>query len=100
MRRALRIAQIALSVLIFTVSAGAVTTGCAPGAGGGRGCCRVCTTGKPCGNTCIARNLTCRTPGGCACYGSIDLPDVLMAPQLASVDLGNGVVTMMAAVVQ
>jgi hypothetical protein len=31
------------------------------------GCCRVCTTGKPCGDTCIASNLTCRTAPGCAC---------------------------------
>jgi hypothetical protein len=33
----------------------------------GGGCCRICTTGKPCGNTCIARSSTCRTSGGCAC---------------------------------
>ncbi len=30
-------------------------------------CCKVCTTGKPCGDTCIAKNLTCHTAGGCAC---------------------------------
>jgi beta-lactamase superfamily II metal-dependent hydrolase len=30
-------------------------------------CCRVCTTGKPCGNSCIASNLTCHQPPGCAC---------------------------------
>jgi len=34
-----------------------------------RPCCRVCTTGKACGNTCISRNLTCRQPPGCACNG-------------------------------
>lgn len=34
-----------------------------------RRCCRVCTTGKPCGNSCIARNRTCRQPPGCACNG-------------------------------
>jgi hypothetical protein len=32
-------------------------------------CCRICTTGKACGNSCIARNLTCRQPPGCACNG-------------------------------
>lgn len=32
-----------------------------------RTCCRVCTTGKACGNSCIARNRTCRQPPGCAC---------------------------------
>lgn len=35
----------------------------------GGGCCRVCRTGKPCGNTCISRSDTCRTSGGCACAG-------------------------------
>lgn len=32
-----------------------------------RRCCRVCSTGKPCGNSCIARTSTCRQPPGCAC---------------------------------
>ncbi|MEM7789105.1 MAG: hypothetical protein AAF594_15410 [Bacteroidota bacterium] len=32
-------------------------------------CCRVCVRGKPCGNTCIARNRECRSPPGCACQG-------------------------------
>ena len=31
------------------------------------GCCKVCTTGKPCGDTCISEADTCRTVGGCAC---------------------------------
>jgi hypothetical protein len=35
----------------------------------GSGCCRVCRTGQPCGDSCIAKNKTCRTPGGCACAG-------------------------------
>lgn len=30
-------------------------------------CCKRCTTGKPCGNTCISWSYTCRTSGGCAC---------------------------------
>lgn len=34
-----------------------------------RNCCRVCTNGKACGNSCIARNRTCRQPPGCACDG-------------------------------
>lgn len=32
-------------------------------------CCRVCRTGKPCGDSCIAADKTCNTPGGCACAG-------------------------------
>jgi len=34
-----------------------------------RSCCRICTTGKACGNSCINRNYTCRQPVGCACNG-------------------------------
>ena len=30
-------------------------------------CCKMCTRGKACGNSCIARNKTCRQPPGCAC---------------------------------
>lgn len=33
-------------------------------------CCRVCTTGKACGNSCIAANLNCRAGVGCACNAS------------------------------
>lgn len=32
-------------------------------------CCRVCTTGKACGDSCIAENLNCNQPPGCACNG-------------------------------
>ena len=30
-------------------------------------CCKVCSTGKACGDTCIAKNLTCHKGAGCAC---------------------------------
>lgn len=30
-------------------------------------CCRMCSKGKACGNTCIARSKTCHVPRGCAC---------------------------------
>jgi len=30
-------------------------------------CCKVCTTGKACGNSCISRTKTCHKPPGCAC---------------------------------
>lgn len=32
-------------------------------------CCRVCTTGKPCGDSCIATTATCNVGPGCACAG-------------------------------
>jgi len=31
--------------------------------------CRVCTIGKPCGDTCITVTDTCHVPPGCACQG-------------------------------
>jgi len=36
-------------------------------------CCKYCSRGKACGNTCIARNKTCRVGHGCAC-------DAMMRP--------------------
>ncbi len=34
-----------------------------------RSCCKICTTGKACGDTCIRRSYTCRVGPGCACNG-------------------------------
>lgn len=31
------------------------------------GCCKYCDKGKPCGDSCIARNKTCHKTPGCAC---------------------------------
>lgn len=30
-------------------------------------CCKTCTTGKACGNSCIAKDKTCHKGKGCAC---------------------------------
>jgi hypothetical protein len=30
-------------------------------------CCKVCTTGKACGNSSISKTKTCHKPKGCAC---------------------------------
>lgn len=32
-------------------------------------CCKVCSVGKACGNTCISRAKTCHVGQGCACDG-------------------------------
>lgn len=37
------------------------------GAPAARECCKICTQGKACGNTCINRRYQCRQPPGCAC---------------------------------
>lgn len=31
-------------------------------------CCRHCKNSQPCGDSCIARDLKCHKPPGCACY--------------------------------
>lgn len=36
-------------------------------------CCKHCSKGKPCGDSCIARDKTCRAPPGCAC--GLETPD-------------------------
>ena len=33
------------------------------------GCCKTCSKGKACGNSCIARDRACSKPKGCACDG-------------------------------
>lgn len=30
-------------------------------------CCKRCTKGKPCGDTCIEKTETCKKGAGCAC---------------------------------
>lgn len=40
----------------------------------GRACCKVCTTGKACGNSCISRSYTCHQPPGCACNAGSPSP--------------------------
>jgi len=32
-----------------------------------KSCCKRCTKGQPCGNTCISKKSTCRSAPGCAC---------------------------------
>lgn len=34
-----------------------------------RSCCRICSTGKACGDSCISRSNTCHVGPGCACNG-------------------------------
>jgi hypothetical protein len=31
------------------------------------GCCKHCTKGQPCGDSCIAATAKCKQPPGCAC---------------------------------
>lgn len=58
-----------VSRMVATVDAPAapVVPRAPPASAPARNCCKVCTTGKACGNSCINRNYQCRQPPGCAC---------------------------------
>ena len=43
------------------------TAGIRPASRGG--CCKICRSGKACGNSCIGFSKSCRKPPGCACNG-------------------------------
>jgi len=36
----------------------------------GQKCCKRCSKGQPCGNSCIAASAKCKQPPGCACWFS------------------------------
>ena len=52
-------AALALSLLSVGPATGPV---CAAG-----GCCKMCSKGKACGDSCIAADKTCHKGSGCAC---------------------------------
>ena len=58
----------ALALTLVSASGPSLTTGCGKDSSG-PSCCKVCTTGKACGNTCIPQMDTCHQPPGCACNG-------------------------------
>lgn len=47
-----------------------VGNGCGP-----RECCKFCSKGKACGDSCISRSFTCRKGCGCACQRPLALGD-------------------------
>jgi len=61
-----------LSGLAFVLLIGIGPTflsGCSPDESSTGPCCKVCSTGKPCGDSCIAKDKTCNKGSGCACGG-------------------------------
>ena len=55
-------------MLGLALSLGAIGCDTCEGTAGGK-CCKICTNGKACGDSCIASNQTCNRTGGCACNG-------------------------------
>ena len=59
-----------LAVIIPLSLTTGTATSCKPDAVSGvSACCRTCTTGKACGDSCISRDKTCQVGAGCACNG-------------------------------
>lgn len=54
--------------LATTTVVGSAAPLCAAGAEGYT-CCKRCSAGKPCGDSCIAKTSKCTKPKGCACQG-------------------------------
>ena len=53
-------------LLMAAGPAGVMACGESTGPGG---CCKVCSKGKACGDSCIEATKTCRVGAGCACNG-------------------------------
>lgn len=53
-------------------------------------CCRVCRTGKACGNSCISRSNTCHRGQGCACQGVLPDNPLIVAEVRAMLLLDSG----------
>jgi hypothetical protein len=58
-----------LSPLLLAGALG-ISAACSDSTGPNGGCCKVCTTGKACGDSCIAASSTCNVGAGCACNGA------------------------------
>ena len=67
MRRGLAFLAAAASLALGPAS----LSPCLSGAAAAQGfyCCKICSKGKACGNSCIARWKTCHKGKGCACNG-------------------------------
>ena len=74
MKHALKLCGMVLGLLLATAtaslgSAGLVASEPHDPAASAMACCKTCTKGKACGNSCIARDKQCQQPPGCACDG-------------------------------
>jgi hypothetical protein len=64
----LRLLLVIAVITMLLVPLGLSATGC--GSASAQGCCKYCTIGQPCGDTCIAAWMTCHKDPGCACSGN------------------------------
>lgn len=67
MRSVVRVIQL-LAISFCAISVTGAATGCGGGgSGGGSSCCKICSTGKACGDSCISKSYECHKGAGCAC---------------------------------
>lgn len=62
-----------LAIAAWAVSLASATTGCGGGGSDGGACCKTCSTGKACGDSCISRDYECDKGNGCACDAALAL---------------------------
>jgi len=79
------ISQKRMLVSILLLAWVMVITGCgegekAPSESGQVSCCKVCKTGKACGDSCISTSKTCSKGQGCACNGLSSKTSFLSLP--------------------
>lgn len=56
--------------MLIVVLVGLMFTACGPIDDEPSGdCCKVCTSSKACGDSCIPKSSTCNKSSGCACNG-------------------------------
>jgi hypothetical protein len=69
MKWLLSLARLSVLTVPLAISASVPLAACGGGnsASAGGACCKVCSEGKACGDTCIEKTKTCNTGGGCAC---------------------------------
>jgi hypothetical protein len=64
-----RRALFALAALLLAAGPASLSPCAVAAEGFARGCCKTCSAGKACGDSCIARSKTCHKGKGCACNG-------------------------------
>jgi hypothetical protein len=63
---------VSLLIVATSLVIGPASVGCSSpsyAASAFAGCCKVCSKGKACGNSCISRDKECHKGKGCACDG-------------------------------
>jgi hypothetical protein len=61
--------KVLLALALGALAPIASATPLCAGALQGYTCCKVCKSGKACGDGCIAKDAVCKKPKGCACDG-------------------------------